>query len=635
MIPRVARLGTGFSGAGLYYLHDQRSDNRSADLSSQDHIRPAAGDYMLRDKKGLMTSYRVGFTATLNLPTTDPEKALRCMSWLAGNAQSVRQAAVGAAAKVAGMSYADYVRKTNPYRGRKGQKPVYTLSIAWHPTKNKKPSKRDMLQAADEVLKVLNLEDRQALIVEHTDTKHPHIHLIINRVSPVNGKYASVGNDYLKLSKWALDYERRTGLVLCHERMFRWRERDKQRLAKQEKRRSNPKAKGRYVRGRGIPRRDHQWFKKHAHLPADEIRAARADRQGKEVQKFAIKQASSLLRFDQKLTRTIGPDLDKLKAEIVKMEQRDTSNPVRARNPKGSPLSIMRKMGDILTVRHFLDGRALSRMRRSADGLGQMMDARRADKRKQLGKYWKAMEVRHAAERRRDEERISRIKSKGRIETAGERSRKQFNIRGDEKTAQYTTAKPPLRSLKRDHSHIAKIKKKSKPSRQTYRRSHKSKAIDTGLFAVLAEGLQLVSGSKKYAHRLASKGKPADTGVFGILAEGLQLILGSKKSTTQNKQASGVLVGPELRISAEQKVTVKKEPRQLSNQPEIGQLNTSDETAIQQAEKNNQHTTVSLEGGDEYEARVASLLVDLERREKKRRRRRKRKRPRGKVHRME
>jgi hypothetical protein len=254
MIPRVAKTGTSFIGAGLYYLHDKRirdheEGEKEQALNSQHEQgmseRPAAGDYMLRDKGGAQTAHRVGFTATRNLPTTDPQKALRCMAWTAAHSQDIRQASVAAAARAAGMSYADYVRTTNPYRGRKGSKPVYTLSIAWHPTKNKTPGKQDMLDAADEILQVLGLEDRQALVVEHTDTRHPHIHLIINRVSHVNGKYANISNDYLKLSKWAMEYEKRTGMILCHERIFNWQKRDQARYDKAERRKSDPKAKGR------------------------------------------------------------------------------------------------------------------------------------------------------------------------------------------------------------------------------------------------------------------------------------------------------------------------------------------------------------------------------------------------------
>lgn len=113
MIPRVARLGTGFVGAGLYYLNDAQP------VAESEKNRPTAAGYMLRDKHCAQTQYRLGFTETRNLPTKDPEKALRCMAWLASNAHHVRRGAVAAAAKAAGMTYDDYVRRNNPFRGRR------------------------------------------------------------------------------------------------------------------------------------------------------------------------------------------------------------------------------------------------------------------------------------------------------------------------------------------------------------------------------------------------------------------------------------------------------------------------------------------------------------------------------------
>jgi hypothetical protein len=206
VIPRVSRLGSGFVSAGLYYLHDKRE---------LDHDRPSAEEYMLHDK-GAQTSDRLGFVELRNLPVRDPDpddktacydaarKALRCMAWVAAHARDIRQASVAAAAKAAGIAYDDYVRAFNPYRGRPGQKPLYSLSIAWHPTKNRIPTRQEMVAAADEVLAALGMSDRQCVILSHHDRPHPHVHLIINRVSPETGLYAKTSNDYLRVSAWAL-----------------------------------------------------------------------------------------------------------------------------------------------------------------------------------------------------------------------------------------------------------------------------------------------------------------------------------------------------------------------------------------------------------------------------------------------
>lgn len=66
MIPRVSRLGVGFVGSGLYYLHDKRPENAEQDG------RPSAEAYMLHDK-GAQTSNRLGFVELRNLPVRDPD----------------------------------------------------------------------------------------------------------------------------------------------------------------------------------------------------------------------------------------------------------------------------------------------------------------------------------------------------------------------------------------------------------------------------------------------------------------------------------------------------------------------------------------------------------------------------------
>jgi Relaxase/Mobilisation nuclease domain len=56
--------------------------------------------------------------------------------------------------------------------GRKRQKNVYCYSLSWHPTE--KPTKEEMLEAAFETMKALGIDDREALIVAHSDEPHPH-----------------------------------------------------------------------------------------------------------------------------------------------------------------------------------------------------------------------------------------------------------------------------------------------------------------------------------------------------------------------------------------------------------------------------------------------------------------------------
>ena len=71
----------------------------------------------------------------------------------------------------------------------------------------------------DGSLEALGLEGHEALIVAHEDTRHPHVHVIANRVDPETGKAAKLGNSKLRLSRWAEGYEREQGRIRCEERV--------------------------------------------------------------------------------------------------------------------------------------------------------------------------------------------------------------------------------------------------------------------------------------------------------------------------------------------------------------------------------------------------------------------------------
>jgi len=170
MIPRVAKSGRSFKGAGLYYLHD----------------------------KGASTDDRVAFTETVNLPTNDADRGIAHMIDTATHANQLKQQA--------GIK-----------GGRPLQAPVYCYSLAWHPSET--PTKAEQLEAVQATLKRLGVADRQAVIIGHNDTDHTHVHVMVNRVCPTTGKASTMGNDRLILSEWAHQYrEQRGELHFCPER---------------------------------------------------------------------------------------------------------------------------------------------------------------------------------------------------------------------------------------------------------------------------------------------------------------------------------------------------------------------------------------------------------------------------------
>jgi len=172
MVPKVAKKGTSFKGAGLYYLHDKQSD----------------------------TAERVEFTHTENLPTDNAETALKCMTHTAMRQNEIK-AANGAART-----------------GRKLTYPVYTYSLSWAP--DEQPTQEQMIAAGQETLKTLGLDDHEVLMVAHNDEPHPHLHLIVNRVHPETGKAAALSNDHLTLSRWAEAHEKEQGKIRCEQRVI-------------------------------------------------------------------------------------------------------------------------------------------------------------------------------------------------------------------------------------------------------------------------------------------------------------------------------------------------------------------------------------------------------------------------------
>ena len=60
------------------------------------------------------------------------------------------------------------------------EKPVYHLALSFDPTDV--PTRDELRGAVDRTLRDLGLGDHPALVVAHTDTDHPHVHVMVSRV---------------------------------------------------------------------------------------------------------------------------------------------------------------------------------------------------------------------------------------------------------------------------------------------------------------------------------------------------------------------------------------------------------------------------------------------------------------------
>lgn len=174
MVPKLHKKGTSFKGAAAYLLHD---------------------------KERAQSAERVEWIAVRNLATDDPELAWRIMA-----ATSMDQDRLKAEAGVKNT-------------GRKSAAHVLHYSLSWHPDEKDALSREEMMRAAHGSIRALGAEDRQAMIIAHNDEEQPHLHVLLNRVSPENGVILSSSKEKLKLSAWAEAYEKERGTVYCEERV--------------------------------------------------------------------------------------------------------------------------------------------------------------------------------------------------------------------------------------------------------------------------------------------------------------------------------------------------------------------------------------------------------------------------------
>jgi hypothetical protein len=179
VIPRI-QTGTSFKDAGLYYLHDKR----------------------LEGELERLTTERVAWTHARNTLESEPEAVIREMQHTAMSQQSLKYLS------------------GNRTDGRPTERTVMTVSLAWHP--EQQPTRKHMLETAESFLAGMRFHEHQVLMVGHDDTKHPHIHLIINRIHPDTG--LTIDDKWYKTraQKWALGYEREHGHIYCHAREARY-----------------------------------------------------------------------------------------------------------------------------------------------------------------------------------------------------------------------------------------------------------------------------------------------------------------------------------------------------------------------------------------------------------------------------
>ncbi len=173
MIPKIHAKGRSFRGAAVYLLHDV----------------------------GATSDERVAWTANVNIASSDPNVAWRVMA-----ATSIDQPRLKAQAGVKNT-------------GRKSDQHVLHFSLSWHAEEKIGLTPEEMLRAAKAMLRVMGAEEHQCLVVAHNDRPQPHVHVIVNRINPKDGRVLSSSYERLKASRWAQRYEEERGKVYCVERI--------------------------------------------------------------------------------------------------------------------------------------------------------------------------------------------------------------------------------------------------------------------------------------------------------------------------------------------------------------------------------------------------------------------------------
>ncbi|WP_437186772.1 relaxase/mobilization nuclease domain-containing protein [Planctomicrobium sp. SH668] len=159
------------------------------------------------DRKG---DSRVAFVETKNLGTDDPQLAWRIMSATHYLQEELKEkAGVGRG-------------------GAKDGKPVGHVVLSWkrEEADAEQLNHQGMLNAAHGALRAIGASDRQALIIGHTDTPHPHCHIIVNLIGD-DGRLKKNWKEREKLSKFALQREREIhGEAIIKQREKNWLDRE-------------------------------------------------------------------------------------------------------------------------------------------------------------------------------------------------------------------------------------------------------------------------------------------------------------------------------------------------------------------------------------------------------------------------
>lgn len=165
------------------------------------------GQYLTHDAGKAQTADRVAWTETLNLAHQHVNSAIDEMYWTYRAADQLKRAA--------GVSTG----------GTPLKNPVKHASLNWHPSDQ--PTKEEMIAAVRDFMRYMGWKDHQTILVAHNDRPHQHVHLMINTVSPIDGRGLSAGYEWNRAERWRENYDRTRFLDRCEQDLKPYAEREK------------------------------------------------------------------------------------------------------------------------------------------------------------------------------------------------------------------------------------------------------------------------------------------------------------------------------------------------------------------------------------------------------------------------
>jgi len=108
----------------------------------------------------------------------------------------------------------EFAAQNQASRTRPCEKDCVHLSLGWRP--GEKPTIEQMEAAARDALKAMGMENARALFAVHNDEAFAHIHIVASKINPETGRAYDLKGNFLKLSRWAEEYERtQSGGIIC------------------------------------------------------------------------------------------------------------------------------------------------------------------------------------------------------------------------------------------------------------------------------------------------------------------------------------------------------------------------------------------------------------------------------------